>query len=80
MKHFEENFEKENGYKVCSFNIFLNNSLLFLQTTAHFSFTNLFFQPSLADKASKPTVKKWMNDISKAKREIKSKRIISICM
>uniref|UniRef100_K1PJ18 Protein FAM13B n=1 Tax=Magallana gigas TaxID=29159 RepID=K1PJ18_MAGGI len=38
---------------------------------AHFSFTNLFFQPSLADKASKPTVKKWMNDISKAKREIK---------
>lgn len=42
VKHFEENFEKENGYK-----------------------------PSLADKASKPTVKKWMNDISKAKREIK---------
>lgn len=43
-----------------------------------FLFTNLFFQPSLADKASKPTVKKWMNDISKAKREIKSKYIISI--
>ncbi|XP_061196169.1 protein FAM13B-like isoform X1 [Saccostrea echinata] len=42
LKHFEDNFEKENGYK-----------------------------PSLADKASKPTIKKWMNDISKAKREIK---------
>ncbi|KAK3090390.1 hypothetical protein FSP39_011458 [Pinctada imbricata] len=42
LKHFEETFEKEQGYK-----------------------------PSHADKTGNATVKKWMNDLSKAKREIK---------